>query len=74
MALSTMSPKRLSLLPIDSSVLGERQIANPLVETLLQVILDAFASCGRITGNPEVIHAPSGLLPKNAHGTPIRDC
>jgi acyl-CoA reductase-like NAD-dependent aldehyde dehydrogenase len=33
-------------------VAGLVQIANPLIETLLQVILDAFASCGRITAYP----------------------
>jgi hypothetical protein len=26
---------------------------NPLIETLSQVILDVFASCGRITAKPE---------------------
>src|ERR1700733_3439863 len=30
-------------------------IANPLIETFSQVILDVFASCGRITAQPEVI-------------------
>jgi hypothetical protein len=35
-------------------MLGERIIAKPLIETLSQVILDVFASCGRITANPEV--------------------
>jgi hypothetical protein len=28
--------------------------ANPLIETFSQVIPDVFASCGRITGHPEV--------------------
>jgi hypothetical protein len=30
------------------------RIANPLIETLSQVNLDVFASCGRITAYPEV--------------------
>ena len=34
--------------------LNECQIANPLIETLSQVILDAFVSCGRITAYSEV--------------------
>jgi hypothetical protein len=33
---------------------NECEIANPLIETLSQVILHVFASCGRITANPEV--------------------
>ena len=40
--------------PISSS-LDWRLIANPHIATLSQLILDVFASCGRITGYPEVI-------------------
>ena len=40
-------------------VVIKRLIANPLIETLSQVIPDVFASCGRITVYPEAI-------PKNA--------
>ena len=39
-----------------------RFIANPLIETLSQVILDAFASCGRITAYPEVIPQKCGSV------------
>jgi hypothetical protein len=30
-----------------------RKIANPVIETLSQVILDVFASCERITAHPD---------------------
>jgi hypothetical protein len=36
---------------LDCSIIS----AKPRIETLSQVILDIFASCGRITANPEVI-------------------
>jgi hypothetical protein len=42
----------VSLSPQADSV-GE-QIAKPFIEILSQVILQVFASCGRITANPEV--------------------
>ena len=34
---------------IPNRVVDEWEIANPLIETLSQVILDVFASCERIT-------------------------
>jgi hypothetical protein len=32
----------------------KRSIPKPLIKTLSQAILDVFASCGRITGYPEM--------------------